>query len=94
MGDCIGDGKTYLLKPDQLGLHVLERERKRQRQRERERAQERWFTPCFAASRCPLSISGLMDVLDLSCTSVVAKISSFAITLQAAPEAAALESYV
>ena len=35
-----------------------------------------------------------MDVLDLSCTSVVAKISSFAITLQAAPEAAALESYV
>jgi hypothetical protein len=37
---------------------------------------------------------GLMGVLDLSCTSAVTKISSFAITLQAAPEAAALESYV
>ena len=35
-----------------------------------------------------------MGVLDLSCTSAVTKISSFAITLQAAPEAAALESYV
>ena len=35
VGDGIGDGNTCLLKPDQLGLHVLQREGERHRERER-----------------------------------------------------------
>ena len=54
VGDCIGDGKTYLLKPDQLGLHVLERERKRQRQREREGESAREMVyPVFRSFKMP-----------------------------------------